>query len=100
MHVKRHSHGRQKASPYVPSISDSTLIESSSKQASQRIDPLLTDFDLERLTGRARSTWQKARLTGEGPKFIRLGRLVRYRTSEFNAWIAAYPSLRSTSEVA
>jgi predicted DNA-binding transcriptional regulator AlpA len=61
-------------------------------------DPLLTDFDLERLTGRARSTWQKARLLGTGPRFIRLGRLVRYRTSEYNAWLAKYPSLRSTSE--
>jgi predicted DNA-binding transcriptional regulator AlpA len=70
------------------------------KHPSIPIDPLLSDFDLERITGRARSTWQKARLTGEGPPFIRLGRLVRYRTSEFNAWLAACPSLRSTSEAA
>jgi hypothetical protein len=63
-------------------------------------DPLLTDFDLERLTGRARSSWQKARLMGTGPPFIRLGRLVRYRPSEFNAWLSAHPSLRSTSDVA
>jgi hypothetical protein len=62
------------------------------------IDPLLTDFDLERVTGRARSTWQKARLTGDGPPFIRLGRLVRYRQSDFELWLAAHPSLRSTSE--
>jgi predicted DNA-binding transcriptional regulator AlpA len=67
---------------------------------SKRIDPLLSDFDLERLTGRARSSWQKARLTGDGPPFVRLGRLVRYRPSEFEAWLAAHPSLRSTSEVA
>jgi hypothetical protein len=63
-------------------------------------DLLLTDFDLQRLTGRARSSWQKARLTGGGPPFIRLGRLVRYRMSEFNAWLAACPSRRSTSEAA
>jgi predicted DNA-binding transcriptional regulator AlpA len=63
-------------------------------------DVLLTDFDLEKLTGKARSSWQKARLTGDGPPFIRLGRLVRYRRSEFNAWLAACPSLRSTSEAA
>jgi hypothetical protein len=47
MHVKRHPHGRQKVPAYVPSITDSTLTESSLKQASQQIDPLLTDFDLE-----------------------------------------------------
>jgi predicted DNA-binding transcriptional regulator AlpA len=63
-------------------------------------DVLLTDFDLERITDRARSTWQKARLMGTGPPFIRLGRLVRYRTSEFNAWLSAHPSLRSTSDEA
>jgi predicted DNA-binding transcriptional regulator AlpA len=62
------------------------------------IDPLLTDFDLERLTGRARSSWQKARLTGNSPKFIRLGRLVRYRLSDVEAWLAAHPTLRSTSD--
>jgi hypothetical protein len=67
---------------------------------SARIDPLLTDFDLEELTGRARSSWQKARLTGGGPPFIRLGRLVRYRHSDFEAWLAAHSSLRSTSEAA
>lgn len=63
-------------------------------------DPLLTDFDLERLTGKARSTWQKARLTGSGPPFIRMGRLVRYRQSEFERWLDALPSVRSTSEAA
>ena len=62
------------------------------------VDPLLTDFDLERLTGRARSSWQKARLTGNSPKFIRLGRLVRYRLSDVEAWLAARPILRSTSD--
>jgi predicted DNA-binding transcriptional regulator AlpA len=63
------------------------------------IDPLLDDRDLERLTGGKRSTWQKRRLTGDGPPFIRIGgRLVRYRRSEVEAWLAAIPSLRSTSQ--
>ena len=65
---------------------------------SLRVDPLLTDFDLEKLTGRARSSWQKARLTGDGPPFVRLGRLVRYRSSDVEAWLAARPALRSTSD--
>jgi predicted DNA-binding transcriptional regulator AlpA len=62
------------------------------------IDPLLDDRDLERLTGSKRSTWQKRRLSGDGPPFIRLGRLVRYRRSEVEAWLAAIPTLRSTSQ--
>jgi predicted DNA-binding transcriptional regulator AlpA len=68
-------------------------------EASAPIDLFLTDFDLERLTKRARSTWQKARLTGTGPRFVRLGRLVRYRASDVEAWLAARPSFRSTSEI-
>jgi predicted DNA-binding transcriptional regulator AlpA len=62
------------------------------------IDQLLTDRDLEQLTGRKRSTWQKMRLSGDGPPFIRLGRLIRYRQSEYDAWLAAIPSMRSTSD--
>jgi hypothetical protein len=64
------------------------------------IEPLLDDHDLEMITGRARSSWQKARLTGQGPPFIRLGRLVRYRAFDVEAWLNAHPSLRSTSEAA
>jgi predicted DNA-binding transcriptional regulator AlpA len=63
-----------------------------------KIDPLLDDRDLERLTGGKRSTWQKRRLSGNGPPFIKLGRLVRYRQSEFEAWLAAIPSQQSTSD--
>jgi hypothetical protein len=61
-------------------------------------DPLLTDYDLERLTGRARSTWQKARLTGDGPPFIQIGRSIRYPSSLARAWLSAHPRLRSTSD--
>ena len=43
------------------------------KSPSTQIAPLMSDFDLERLTGRARSTWQKARLTGDGPPFMSFG---------------------------
>jgi predicted DNA-binding transcriptional regulator AlpA len=64
----------------------------------QLVEPLLTDDDLERLTGRKRSTWQKARLKGGGPPFIRIGRLIRYRPSEVQAWLDAHVSVRSTSD--
>ena len=45
-------------------------------------DPLLSDRDLERITGRSRSSWQKDRLTGGGIPFIRVGRLVRADAGE------------------
>jgi predicted DNA-binding transcriptional regulator AlpA len=84
---------RARSGRSTPDIADRT-------QGSPRVEPLLTDFDLERLTGRARSSWQKARCSGEGQRFVRLGRLVRYRASDVEAWLAAHPSLRSTSEAA
>ena len=62
------------------------------------LDPLLSDRDVEKITGRARSTLQKDRVTGTGIPFIRLGRLVRYRQSDVTDYLAALPSQRSTSE--
>jgi hypothetical protein len=39
------------------------------------LDPLLSDRDVEKITGRARSTLQKDRVQGAGIPFVRLGRL-------------------------
>ena len=63
-------------------------------------DPLLTDTDVSRLTGRARKTLQKDRLRGgdDSIPFIRLGRLVRYRLSDVERFIAQRPALRSTAD--
>jgi excisionase family DNA binding protein len=43
------------------------------------------------------STLAKKRLNGDGPPFVRIGRAIRYRRSDLDAWMAA--SIRtSTSE--
>jgi hypothetical protein len=70
----------------------------STELIASKIEILLTDRDVERITRRARKTLQKDRLRGGGIPFIRLGRLVRYRQTDVAAWIAARPSLRSTSD--
>jgi predicted DNA-binding transcriptional regulator AlpA len=62
------------------------------------LDPLLSDREVERITGRARSTLQKDRVSGRGIPFLRLGRLVRYRQSDVTAFLDALPTHRSTSE--
>jgi hypothetical protein len=62
------------------------------------LDQLLSDRDVQKITGRARSTLQKDRVAGSGIPFVRLGRLVRYRPSDVSAYIAALPRCRSTSE--
>jgi excisionase family DNA binding protein len=54
-------------------------------------DPLLIpDAEAARLCGIARATWHRLRTAGRiGPAAIRLGRAVRYRRSEVEAWAAA-----------
>ena len=53
------------------------------------MDPLLDDLQVSRVVKRARSTLQKDRVTGTGIPFVRIGRLVRYRQSDVEAWLAA-----------
>lgn len=62
-------------------------------------DELLTDLHLAQETHTPQSRWQKARLTGEGPPFIKIGHLVRYRRADVRAWLASQPRVTSTSEL-
>ena len=59
---------------------------------------LLTQKEVKVITGLADSTLEQWRLKGKGPKFIKLGRLVRYRLSDLNAYIAELQSFGSTTE--
>jgi predicted DNA-binding transcriptional regulator AlpA len=63
-------------------------------------DELMTTEDLGVMTKSPPSRWNKARLTGDGPPFLKLGHLVRYRKSDVLAWLAAQPRVNSTSWVA
>jgi len=48
---------------------------------------LLNEKQVSALTGRAVPTLQKDRLKGTGLRFVRLGRLIRYRPEDVEAWI-------------
>jgi len=63
-------------------------------------DRLLTDREVSQITGRARSTLQKDRVAGGGIPYVYVGRLVRYRESDVQRFIALLPTCRSTSEPA
>jgi predicted DNA-binding transcriptional regulator AlpA len=65
-----------------------------------KMENLLSDRDLSRVTGRSRSALQKDRLKGDGVPFVKLGRLVRYRLSDVQSWLATRPTFRSTSDIA
>ncbi len=50
---------------------------------------LLTVSEAARWAKVSESFLNKARLTGTGPRFIRLGRAIRYQPSDLEAWAQA-----------
>lgn len=60
---------------------------------------VLNTEDAAKRIGIAVSTLEKSRVNGTGPQYIKLGRLVRYRVSDLDEWIASR-LVRSTSEPA
>jgi hypothetical protein len=63
------------------------------------MDCLLSERELSRVINRSKYTLQKDRLRGEGVPFVKIGRLVRYRPSDVQTWLANRPTFRSTSDI-
>lgn len=61
------------------------------------IDEALTTAIASRVCGISESTLEKWRVTGHGPPFLKLGRLVRYSRSDLEAWKAEH-RIQSTAE--
>ena len=64
----------------------------------------LPSFPLDTLAasrhlGLSKSTMEKLRVYGGGPQYLKLGRLVRYRIEDLEAWLADRV-VASTSDVA
>lgn len=53
---------------------------------------LLTVSEAARWAKVSESFLNKARLDGSGPRFLRLGRAIRYRLEDLESWAAAYAS--------
>jgi len=63
------------------------------------METLLTQEDAAQRLGISPRSLERHRVAGTGPRFCKLGRLVKYRKCDLEAWIEA--SVRSsTSEVA
>jgi excisionase family DNA binding protein len=61
------------------------------------LEDLLSQKEAARKLGLSTRTLERHRVSGTGPRFCRLGRLIRYRQSDIEAWVAR--SLRmSTAE--
>lgn len=59
--------------------------------------PLMEERAVAEYLGVKRKTVQNWRLVGGGPKFIRVGRSIRYRFEDIQAWLALREA-SSTSE--
>ena len=59
---------------------------------------LLRTRDASRYCGLAKSTMEKFRVYGGGPRFIRRGKSVFYDVQDLDAWLASLPRFESTSE--
>jgi len=53
--------------------------------------PVLTESETAQLLGGLSvSGLRKWRKTGKGPKYLRLGRLIRYRRADIEAWLESH----------
>lgn len=68
-----------------------------SEPSSPDFSKYLTTRDLAKYTGISASTWNKKRLTGDGPAFVKIGRTVVYPITAVDTWLAARVR-RSTSD--
>ena len=59
---------------------------------------VIDTFRTSKYLGLAMSTLEKLRVTGGGPRYFKLGRSVRYKTTDLDAWMAER-MVHSTSEI-
>lgn len=51
---------------------------------------LLNTAQLAWITDTSKSTWEKMRMRGQGPQYIKVRNLVWYRWADVDAWLAAH----------
>jgi predicted DNA-binding transcriptional regulator AlpA len=61
------------------------------------MQPLLTQRQCAEALGLSERTLERFRVSGVGPKFVRMGKSVRYRLSDVEVWLASRV-VGSTSE--
>jgi predicted DNA-binding transcriptional regulator AlpA len=59
------------------------------------MDPLLSQKQAARIVGLSVRTLERHRLAGTGPRYARLGRMIRYRECDLAEWV--YVSLRTST---
>jgi predicted DNA-binding transcriptional regulator AlpA len=94
--MRREAHHRQKEPIEMTSQSSLTGGAAAQKQAAPMI-VLLTPKDAAKLLKVSLSWLAKARMRGDGPPYIRIGRSIRYSETALLHWMKSHQRL-STSE--
>jgi predicted DNA-binding transcriptional regulator AlpA len=55
------------------------------------LETLLTEHDVARITGLSLASVRRWRLWRQGPRFLKLGRAVRYQREDLAAWLQSRP---------
>jgi excisionase family DNA binding protein len=61
------------------------------------MSPLLTQREAAHLLRLSERTLERKRVQGDGPRFVKAGRSIRYREEDLAAWVASR-AVGSTSE--
>jgi predicted DNA-binding transcriptional regulator AlpA len=57
-----------------------------------KLEELLTEHDVARITGLSVASVRRWRLLRLGPKFLKLNSAVRYRPEDLSAWLESRPT--------
>jgi predicted DNA-binding transcriptional regulator AlpA len=57
-----------------------------------QIENLLNEHDVARITGMSVASVRRWRLLRLGPKFLKIGSSVRYRSEDISAWLNSRPT--------
>jgi predicted DNA-binding transcriptional regulator AlpA len=56
------------------------------------LEQLLNEHDVPRITGLSVASVRRWRLLQQGPKYLKIGSAVRYRTGDIRVWLSSRPT--------
>jgi len=60
--------------------------------ANERLQSLLNEFEVARITGLSVASVRRWRLFRRGPKYLKIGAAVRYKPEDISAWLESRPT--------
>jgi predicted DNA-binding transcriptional regulator AlpA len=60
--------------------------------AKERLQSLLNEFDVARVTGLSVASVRRWRLLRQGPKYLKIGAAVRYKPEDLTSWLESRPT--------